>query len=78
MKESGTTTPQTGEMNKTDFLTLVKDLQVIREKFNNTTYFSSMPIEHSYTNFNEAMDTAIEAVIQVYSEIVLIEVQNQN
>lgn len=75
--KSGNPAPA-GNMDKADFLAFVEELQMIREKFNNATYFSTLPIEHSYANFNEGMDTAVEAVMQVYSEIVLTEVQNQN
>ena len=40
-------------------------------------YFSTIPVEHLEINFNEGMDRAVEAVLFLYGEIVLDEIQRK-
>ena len=62
-------------MNKESILNLVTELQQLRCKFNDQTQHPSIEIEHCRINFNESFDDAIESVCEVYSEIVLDEVE---
>lgn len=64
-------------MKKADALQFVTQLQELRDCFDDATYFSTLPIDHCRLNFHEGMDKAVEAVIAVYAELVLIEIQNR-
>lgn len=64
-------------MNKNNMLCYVTQLQELRERFDNETYFLQRPIDHCRVNFGVAIDRALEAVMQVYSDLVLEEIQNR-
>nr|DAM84472.1 MAG TPA: hypothetical protein [Caudoviricetes sp.] len=65
-------------MDKNEILQYVTELQELRERFTNYTFFSNLPIEHYEMNFEEGIDRAVEAVLSVYTEEVLAEIQLRN
>lgn len=65
-------------MNKAGILQHVTELQKLREKINGTMDCNALPIEHIQINFNEGLDRAVEAVLLLYAEIVLDEIQVEN
>lgn len=65
-------------MDKNEILQYVTELQELRERFTNYTFFSNLPIEHCEMNFEEGIDRAVEAVLSVYAEEVLAEIQLRN
>lgn len=64
-------------MNKENVLQYVQELQELRDRIDNDTYFSTLPIDHLRINFSEGMDRAVEAVMGVYGEMVLDEIQRR-
>lgn len=64
-------------MNKDETLQYVAQLQELRDRFDTDTYFLQLPIEHCRINFCNGIDRAVEAVMAVYSELVLAEIQNK-
>ena len=64
-------------MNKAAILKYVTELQKLRDRFDTDTYFSTLPIDHCRVNFHEGMDRAVEAVMAVYAEQVLDEIQDR-
>lgn len=64
-------------MNKEDVLQYVQELQELRDRIDNDTYFLTLPIDHLRINFSEGMCRAVEAVVGVYGEMVLDEIQRR-
>lgn len=64
-------------MNKDETLQFVQDLQELRNDIENCMYFSVLPVDHIRINFSEGIDRAVEAVMAVYCELVLVEIQNR-
>lgn len=64
-------------MDKNKILQFVAQLQELRDNVEDFMYFSTIPVEHLEINFNEGMDRAVEAVLFLYGEIVLDEIQRK-
>ena len=64
-------------MDKNKILQFVAQLQELRDNVEDFKYFSTIPVEHLEINFNEGMDRAVEAVLFLYGEIVLDEIQRK-
>lgn len=65
-------------MDKTVILQYVTELQELRDRFDNDTFPTTLPIEHCTENFHDGIDRAVEAVMAVYADIVLKEIQDRN
>ena len=65
-------------MNKNKILQYVTELQELRDRFDSELSPTTLPIEHCLVNFNEGMDQAVEAVMAVYANTVLEEIQNRH
>ena len=63
-------------MNKNKILQYVTELQELR--VDSELFPTTLPIEHCLVNFNEGMDQAVEAVMAVYANTVLEEIQNRH
>ena len=64
-------------MDKNKILQFVAQLQELRDNVEDFMYFSTIPVEHLEINFNEGMDRAVEAVLFLYGEIELDEIQRK-
>ena len=64
-------------MDKNKILQFVAQLQELRDNVEDFMYFSTIPVEHLEINFNEGMDRAVEAVLFLYGEIGLDEIQRK-
>lgn len=64
-------------MNKNKILQYVTELQELRDRFDSELFPTTLPVEHCLVNFNEGMDQAVEAVMVVYSDIILEEIQSR-
>ena len=64
-------------MDKNKILQFVAQLQELRDNVEDFMDFSTIPVEHLEINFNEGMDRAVEAVLFLYGEIVLDEIQRK-
>ncbi|MFR8083084.1 MAG: hypothetical protein ACLU6Z_16120 [Odoribacter splanchnicus] len=65
-------------MNKNKILQYVTELQELRDRFDSELFPATLPVEHCLVNFNEGMDQAVEAVMAVYANTVLEEIQNRH
>ena len=64
-------------MNKNKVLQYVTELQELRDRFDSELFPSTLPVEHCLVNFHEGMDQAVEAVMAVYADIILEEIQRR-
>ena len=65
-------------MNKNKILQYVTELQELRDRFDSKLFPTTLPVEYCLVNFHEGMDQAVEAVMAVYAELVLNEIQNRH
>lgn len=64
-------------MNKNKILQYVTELQEFRNRFVSELFPATLPVEHCLVNFHEGMDQAVEAVMAVYADIILEEIQSR-
>lgn len=64
--------------NKQLLRDLVVDLERTRSRFVDVVEIDlDRPIEHCIINFNEAIDTAVESIFGIYSDVMLHEIENE-
>ena len=64
-------------MNKNIILHYGTELQEFRNRFVSELFPATRPVEHCLVNFHEGMDQAVEAVMAVYADIILEEIQSR-
>lgn len=64
-------------MNKAVILQYVTELQELRDRFDTDTFPTILPIEHCNQNFHDGIDRAVEAVMAIYADIILDDIQTR-
>lgn len=64
-------------MNKDNILQYVTEFLELRDRFDSELFPTTLPVEHCLVNFHEGIDQTVKAVMAVYADIILEEIQGR-